>query len=278
MPVLAKDIAQLMGIHPPWKVSKMTLAHREKEVRIHVAYEGDRELTCPRCDAVCPGYDHRRRKWRHLDRCAYQTMIWAEVPRVTCPKHGVRTVKVPWAEQKARYTAAFEALVIDGLQEASVSAVARLMGLSWNAVDGIMQRAVRRGLARRKERPVAQVGVDETSFRKRHNYVTLVSDTKTGTVLYVGEGRTKEALKDWYEQLTPDQLASIESISMDMWPAYINATLEHVPDAREKIAFDRFHVARCLADSRGQGPASGEPGLDEGRCARLKGDQVRRVD
>ena len=212
MPVLAKDIAQLMGIHAPWKVSSMTLAHKEKEVRIHVAFEGDSQLTCPRCGVVCPGYDHRRRKWRHLDRCAYQTVIRAEVPRVDCPKHGVCTVKVPWAERKARFTAAFESLVIDGLQEASVSAVARLMGLSWSAIDGIMQRAVQRGLARRKDRPVAQVGVDETSFRKRHNYVTLVSDTKTDAVLYVGEGRTKAALKDGYAQLTPDQLARASDI------------------------------------------------------------------
>ena len=47
------------------------------------------------------------------------------------------------------FTALFEALVIDWLKEASTSAVARLMGLSWNAIDGIMQRAVKRGLARR---------------------------------------------------------------------------------------------------------------------------------
>ncbi|WP_330178160.1 transposase family protein [Candidatus Vondammii sp. HM_W22] len=45
----------------------------------------------------------------------------------------------------------FEALVIDWLKEVSISAVSRLMGLSWNAIDGIMQRAVKRGLARRTE-------------------------------------------------------------------------------------------------------------------------------
>ena len=48
----------------------------------------------------------------------------------------------------SRFTAGFETLVIDWLQEASVSAVSRLMGVSWNAIDGIMQRAVQRGLAR----------------------------------------------------------------------------------------------------------------------------------
>ena len=34
--------------------------------------------------------------------------------------------------------------------------------------------------------------------------------------------------------------------SMDMWPAYINATLECVPEAQRKVAFDKFHVVKCL--------------------------------
>ena len=88
--------------------------------------------------------------------------------------------------------------------------------------------------------------MNETSFRKRHDYVTIVSDTQSGTVLHVGEGRKKETLGRWYAGLTSEQLEGIESVSMDMWPAYINATLAHVPGAAQKVAFDRFHVAKCL--------------------------------
>lgn len=36
---------------------------------------------------------------------------------------------------------------------------------------------------------------------------------------------------------------------MDMWPAYINATLENIPEADRKIAFDKFHVAKYLGDA-----------------------------
>ncbi len=86
----------------------------------------------------------------------------------------------------------FEALVIDWLTEASTSAVSRLMGLSWNAIDGIMQRAVERGLSRREEVCATQIGVDETAIRKRHDYVTIVSDQKEGTVLHVGSDRKKQ--------------------------------------------------------------------------------------
>lgn len=156
---------------------------------------------------------------------------------------------VPWAELGSGVTSMFEALVIDWLKESSTSAVSRLMGLSWNAIDGIMQRAVKRGLSRRETLCVTQLGVDETAFKKRHDYVTIVSDQEEGTVLHVGNDRKKATLKGWYKSLTEEQREAIESISMDMWPAFINATLESLPGADEKIAFDKFHVAKYLGEA-----------------------------
>ncbi len=97
-----------------------------------------------------------------------------------------------------------------------------------------------------KECDVAHIGEDETSFRKRHTYVTIVSDAKPGTVLHVGEDRKKETLSQWYAGLTVELLEGIESVSMDMWPAYINATLEHVPEAQRKVVFGKFHVVKSL--------------------------------
>ena len=100
----------------------------------------------------------------------------AEVPRVQCAKHGIRQVAVPWSEPGSRFTAWFEALVIDWLREANVLAIARRLRLSWDQVAGIQKRAVTRGLARRSSKPPTQIGVDETSFQKRHEYVTVVHD------------------------------------------------------------------------------------------------------
>ena len=89
------------------------------------------------------------------------------------------TVSVPWAETLSRFTMLFE------------SAVFRLMGLSWNTTDGIMQRAVARGLWRRQEQVITHIGVDETSFHKRHDYMTVVSEQGEGRVLHVVEGRKR---------------------------------------------------------------------------------------
>jgi len=235
---------QIMGIHSPWEVTEVELSMATEEVTVHVAQEVGTQQSCPHCGTHCSGYDKRYRRWRHLDTCQFKTLLVAEVPRVSCPKHGVVMVKVPWAESGSGFTALYEALVIDWLKEASIQAVSRQLSLSWNAIDGIMQRAVKRGLARRQTEPVTHLGVDETSFKKGHDYVTIVSDGKR--VLHVADERKTSSLDSYYDTLTDEQKAGIESISMDMWPAYIKATLENIPDARAKIAFDKFHVAKYL--------------------------------
>lgn len=237
--------SQILGIHEPWEVTEVKLSLPNDEVEVTVAYGGSK-LLCPQCGKPCPGYDKRPRRWRHLDTCQLKTLLVAEVPRVTCSEHGVVTVSVPWAEPGSGFTALFEALVIDWLKAASISAVSLHLRLSWNAVDGIMRRAVKRGLSRRGELLPRQLSVDETAYRKGHDYITVVTDQEHGVVLHVAEDRDTDSLNEFYASLTDAQRARIESVCMDMWPAYIKATRDALVGAEGKIAFDRFHVAQYL--------------------------------
>lgn len=240
---------RLLGLRAPWHVEDVEFDREAGWVTIKIEASPDEQWCCPECNRPAPGYDQRPRRWRHLDTMQYYTVLEANVPRVRCPEHGVRSVTVPWAEPGSGYTAFFEALVIDWLQEGSVRAVARLLGLSWSAVDRIMQRAVKRGLARREAVKPTHLSVDETSFRKRHEYVTVVTDADRGQVLYVADERTRESLSGFYDGLGEIQRAGIRSVSMDMWPAYIGATEAALPNAHEKIAFDKFHVAQYLGNA-----------------------------
>ena len=237
--------SQILGIEKPWKVIDVQVSLADDEVAVSVSHGGGK-LTCPKCGKACPGYDKRQRRWRHLDTCQLKTLLVADVPRVECSEHGVVTVSVPWAEPGSGYTALFEALVIDWLKDASTSAVSERLRLSWNAVDGIMQRAVKRGLSRREALSPRQISVDETSYRKGHDYVTVVTDQEQAAVLHVAENRETGSLTEFYDLLSDEQKEGIESVCMDMWPAYIRATREAIPDADSKIAFDRFHVAQYL--------------------------------
>ena len=102
-------------------------------------------------------------------------------------------------------------------------------------LDGIMQRAVKRGLSRRAALSPRQISVDETSYRKGHDYVTVVTDQEQAVVLHVAENRETGSLAECYELLSEEQKKGIESVCMDMWPAHIRATRDALTDADSKI-------------------------------------------
>lgn len=239
---------RILGLSTPWFVSNVDLDERSGRVEVQVECEASASLCCPQCGQPAPRYDKRRRQWRHLDTCQFQTKVVADVPRVRCPDHGCLTIQVPWAEGNSRYTALFEALVIQWLKEASIQAVSRQLQLSWTAIDGIMKRAVRRGLVARTSPDVRFLSVDETAFRKGHDYVTILSNHQ-GQVIIVEDGKSADSLSRCYLALTEAQRASIESVSMDMSRAYRKATFAHVEKAHRKIAFDHFHIAQALSDA-----------------------------
>ena len=92
------DIDRLLGIRSPWRVLKITRDDKSRTADIHVTYEEDSKLQCPECDRICTGYDYRPRRWPYKDICDYRTMLVADVPRVECSEHGVKTISVPWRE------------------------------------------------------------------------------------------------------------------------------------------------------------------------------------
>lgn len=241
--------ATLLGVTEPWGVELVEMKRAAGEVHVTVALPKGERWVCPECEAAAPIHDHQERTWRHLDTCQFKTFVHARVPRLNCPTHGIKQLRVAWAEPGSRFTALFEALAIDWLKQASVKAVAQQMRLTWDEADGIMSRAVRRGLARRTLEAPRYAGVDETSFQKRHEYVTVVSDLERGCVLHVADNRGRAALDEFWTCLTPEQRGQIEAVAMDMWEPYIQSTRKHLPGANAKIVFDKFHVAQHLGNA-----------------------------
>ena len=239
---------RILGLENPWYVEAVELDEDKKTISVYVALDEAAELCCPKCGNACSRYDTRQRKWRHLDTCQMKTLVIADVPRVQCKEHGCLTVGVPWAQERSRFTAMFESMIISWLKHASTSSVCSQFSLSWNAIDGIMQRAVARGLKRRKKRTHKRIGVDEVSFKKGRNYVTIVS-SESGDVINVQDDRTAESLSRYYSTLSYHQRQSIEVVSMDLSNTYIKATKDAIPDAENKIAFDRFHVAKIITEA-----------------------------
>ena len=239
-------LEHVLALPAPWKIEGVELDEATKTVDVRVTYEGSTGA-CPECGKARKRHDSVERRWRHLDLCNHQTWIVCKIPRVRCKEHKVKTLQVPWADGWARFTAQFECVVIDWLNEASMTAVARNLRLSWDQVNGIQERAVARGLARREAISATRIGVDETSFQKRHEYVTIVTNLDGSCVLHVADGRGRESLDGFFEELSEDQLRAIEVVAMDMHTPFIYSAATYIPEITSRLCFDRFHVAQMFS-------------------------------
>lgn len=272
----------VLGLTDPWQVESVDLRPEDEEVWVRVGPRPDAVLHCPDCKAPSPGYDRaEERRWRHLDTMQYHTILLSRVPRVRCATHGVRQVLVPWAEERSRFTALFEAWAIRLLRESSVLGAAELLGLSWDEVAHIQRRAVARGMARRSTEPVRVLGIDETSFQKRHEYVTVVNDLEGDRVLWVGDHRRESTLRAFWDSRPTDELRRLRAIVMDMWDPYIAATRDCVPHGLSKIVFDRYHVVAHLtaavSDVRKAEQRELKRAGETARAAQLKGKRFTLV-
>jgi transposase len=239
---------QILGDTSPWHVAAVRLDAAAQTVEIEMALNGDELGGCPECGRKMRGHGSDRRKWRHLDSCQFKTFLVADVPRVNCPDHGARTVKVPWSEPRGRFTALFERFAIDVMLACSTKQAAELLRITWDEADGIKQRAVRRGLARRADEPVRRLCVDEKAVGRGQDYVTVVSSLDAGRarVLHMGDGRKRETLDAFWLGLGAERQEGVEAVAMDMWQPFWDSTVTHVPQGVEKIVHDPYHLATYM--------------------------------
>jgi transposase len=199
--------------------------------------------------AACTIKDRQERTWRHLDTCQFKTLISAPLPRTECPDCGVKTIAPPWSQKHSRFSLLFERFAIDMLQETSIQAAHKLLRISWDEADGIIARAVGRGLAKRNLSELRRIGIDEKAVLKGHHYITVVYDLDTSKVIWMGEDRTEETLDRFFAGLPEKVLGQIECITMDMHKPYRASCRKWIDGADEKTVLDRFHLERHLGEA-----------------------------
>ena len=238
----------LLGLDATWTVESVDFVPAEKRVTVKISFSGG-GLCCPECESACPQSDLApERKWRHLDTMQFTTEIHARIPRSKCAKCGVKTIVIPWADKHSRFTLLFEAFAIEVLKACSnIKAAAGLLGLNWAAAHGIMKRAVDRGLERRTAEPMAHIGMDEKSFGKGHDYISVMTDIDGRRVLEVVQDRTTESADKLWQTLTKAQRNGVRAVAMDMWKAFMKSAGKQVPEA--EIVHDKFHIVKYLNEA-----------------------------
>ncbi len=270
---LNEHYSALLGLDSSWRVDEVVLELDKTQVLIRLSHRGG-ELACSCCDKGCSQADVApERTWRHLDTMQFKTEIKAAIPRSRCSECGVKTISVPWPGKHSRFPLMFEAFTISVLQScANVSRAATLLGLGWDAVHSIIERAVARGLDRSSLDSIKHVGMDEKSFGKGHDYVSVLTDIDHRRVLEVTPERTIAAADKLWETLSETQLSEIESVSMDMWQAFMTSASNQVPEA--EIVHDKFHIAKYLGEAVDKVRRSENKALNSQGDETLKGSRL----
>jgi len=217
-------------------------------VVIGVRRRSNAAARCSTCNAVMGGeLKPVIRRWRHLDLMRCRSYVEAEIRQGRCPRHGRRLERVPWACPRAEHTRAFDEMVASLVQVADKSAAQRMFRISWRTVGRVVTRVVDEHLRPNRLDGLVAIGVDEVSRKRGHRYLTVVSCLVDNRVLWVGEGKSAEALGAFFEQLGPKRRRKILVVSMDMGAAYIKAVRHWLPHA--DIVFDRFHVVQLLLEA-----------------------------
>jgi transposase len=238
----AKLFQAALGIVEPWYVQGVEFDAGKKTLSIAVDFVAGSRFALPGIEGAHPVYDTVAKRYRHLNFFQHECYLEVRTPRVRLPDGSIRLVEPAWAGKLAGFTLLFEALIMTLCREMPFAAVARLVNLSWHRVAALCSRYVDLALNAADFSEVKRLAADETSRARGHAYVSLFADADSRRVLFVAQGRGADTVEHFATDLAAHggEPEAIESVSIDMSPAFIKGVGEHLPEAR--ITFDKFHV------------------------------------
>ena len=218
------------------------------KVRPHKRYQH----RCPHCNKAAPVYDAMpcARRWRTLDLGGIRCHLEYHLCRVACPEHGVHVEDVPWARPGSWFTRGFEDEVAWLSVHCTRSVVAELMRIDWKSVGSVCRRVhddLEADHGSSRFDGLVRIGVDETSYKKGHKYMTIVVDHDRNRVVWAAKGHGKAQLDSFFSMLSPEQRASIRVVSADGARWIADAVDEWCPSAVRVM--DPFHVVSWATDA-----------------------------
>jgi transposase len=235
-----------LKLEPPWQIEKIDFDEKEGIIRVYLDFPRGSEFCCPKCGKTVKAYDTKDKEWRHLNFFQYACYLVVRVPRIKCSVDGVLQVDVPWARGGADFTFLFESFAMTLVREMPVNKVSQIIKIDDNKLWRMMEYYNEAARQQEDYSQVTQLGFDETSRAKGHDYVTLFVDLLGRRTVFVTEGKGSETVSEFIQDFkihggTP---TNITDVSIDMSPAFIKGVIENLPDAQ--ITFDKFHIMKVI--------------------------------
>jgi len=185
-------------------------------------------------------HDVVTRRVRERDLFCYR--VWLEVPvrRLRCPECGPCREQICWLAGRRALTVAMVRWVEALTALLPVAHVARLLGLHWHTVRALDHQRLARDVQPPDLTRVRRLIMDEFALHKGHRYASVAICADTQQVLWIGEGRSREAVRPFFSWLGEPVCHQIEAVAMDMNTAFDLEVQRHCPNA--VVVYDLFHV------------------------------------
>ena len=238
-----------LGLQAPWKVSKVVFDHAEGRLDMYISRERGSKHPCPRCETECKVHDTQPRTWRHLNFFQYRTYIHCDTPRINCQDHGVLQIETSWSRSGSGFTMLFEAFMIELCKAMPINTLAKLVGEHDTRIWRVINHYVTEAREKQDFSEVVRVGIDETSSKRGHNYVSIFVDLNKPSVIYATEGKDSKTVDSFKDDLQKHngEPEKVKDICCDMSPAFIKGAEENFPNAA--ITFDKFHVMKMVNEA-----------------------------
>jgi transposase len=162
----------------------------------------------------------------------------------------VYQVEVPWARAGSGFTLLFEAYAMLLIEcEMPVCNVAKTLEVTQPRIWRVFNYWIKKAFFKDDLSQVKRIGVDETSRKKGHNYITQFVDLEEKRTIFVTQGKDASTIEKFVSELENKngKKENIELVSMDMSPAFINGVMDNLPDSQ--IVFDKFHLIKMLNEA-----------------------------
>jgi transposase len=207
-----------LGVEEPVYIDEIAFDPSAGELHIHMNFRRGGKFSCSECGAEgLPVHDTAKKTWRHMNFFQYRCYIHMRTPRTICPKCGERLRVPPQTRKQSGFTLLFEAFVMALAKEMPISRIGELVGENDTRIWRIVRGYVNRAYVQKSFTDTEKIGVDETSSRKGHNYVTVFADMESGDVLFATEGKDSSAIKAFAEELPKAEAApeQVKEVTMD---------------------------------------------------------------
>lgn len=240
---IKKFLEDLIAILPPYCIESVEKIYNKngKDVEhIEIYVKLDSSYVPPEGWRI---HSWQERRWQHLSFFEYPCYIICKVPFLQNKQtKETKLLAVPWARPYSGFTLLFEYKLLSCLKETH-NIVARMFGLYPQRVEYVYNAYTQEPYEQRKiKETVRCLGIDETSSRKGHEYITVFVDMETQEVIDVEPGKDSQSVALFLQKAELSD--AIEEVSMDMSPAFVHAVQTQLP--KSKITFDKFHVYRHI--------------------------------